>query len=264
MAAEFREIRERLDAVERGDKSLTYRQMMTTNDASNARSVYSERTGNGQYVPKDNEVYAAALVNPKYPVLVARFHVIVIGGGGACDIYLRASLSGNSRETRRWSLTGNPDGGFRHHTFEIAWLHGMPVDQWDETEAQTRVRRGNVEIHVNVTGTRFFRDRNEDFDADARSKGFTSAQSEFMQAWFDQSEKRYPVFFREPEYVFLAPSTAFPTATLEGTLITGSNVPGYPVQSAEQTLMSAPPLPTVGVWPDVEGTWPMPRRGADG
>lgn len=235
--------------------------MLTTNDASNAREVFTERTGPGQYVPKDNEVYAAALVNPKYPVLVARFHVIVVGDGGACEVYLRSNMAGSSRTTQRWSLVGNPDGGFRFHAFEVAWLHGMPVDQWDETDTQTRVRRGNVEIHVNVTGTRFFRDRNENFSADALAKGFTPSQVEFMEAWFRQDEKRYPVLFREPEYVFLAPESAFPTASAEGTLITGANVPGYPVQSAELSTMSAPALPTTDVWPDVEGAWPLHRKG---
>ncbi|MEO6089274.1 MAG: hypothetical protein ABIQ18_39795 [Umezawaea sp.] len=261
LAAEFREDRERLDALERGDRSLAYRQPLSTNDASNAREMYTTPLGNGQYAAKDSEAYSAALVNPRYPVLVARFHVFVIGNGGACEVYLRANMGTSSRSTRRWSITGSADGNYRSNTFEIAWLHGMPVDQWDEIEAQTLLRRGNVEIHANVTGNRFTRPRNADFSADALGKGFTASQTEFLAAWVTQSEVRYPVLFREPEYVFLAPLAAFPMASIEGSLITGSDVPGYPIrtEALASTARSSAEGPAA-LWPDEDGIWPMPPR----
>lgn len=261
----FREYEERLDALERGDRTLSYRQPLTTNDASNARELHMTQLGPGNWEARDHEIYAAALVNPKYPVLVARFHVVTYAGQ-IIETWLRSSMRGTSRLTQRWRVNG-PASGFRTVTFELAWLHGMEVNQWADTVDQSVVKRGNVELWVRVVNQAPNPFRNEDFSVDALSKGFTAAQTEFMQAWFPTTAARVPVFAREPEYVFLAPLSAFPTASPEGSLITGANVPGYSVVTATAASTSEPSA--VGlhgegpVWSDEPGEWPVTGREAD-
>lgn len=268
LGALFRDVDERLGVLERGDKSLTYRQMLTTNDASNARELHMQQQGT-TWVPQEHEVYAAALVNPKYPVMVARYHVILFKGCTA-DVWMRSAMGSASRLTQRWQLSGGngADGSSVFHTFEVAWLHGMPNNQWDDTTEQSLVKRGNVEIRVNVKTQSTYFVRSDDFSADAQSKGFTASQTQLMDFWFQKSSNRYAVFFREPEYAFLAPLSAFPAASPEGTLIPGSSVPGYPVvttSSATQAARTAadaalsnpngePPL-----WPNKAGAWPVRR-----
>ncbi|MCP3800204.1 hypothetical protein NLX83_13140 [Allokutzneria sp. A3M-2-11 16] len=255
LGANFRELDERISALERGDRSLSYRQALSTNDSEETRTFYMDRDG-GTSRPTTHVGYAASLVNPRYPVLVARFVVTLFNGAGAM-VHLRSDMAGASRETRRWNLTGGP-GDYRHHVFEIAWLHGMPVDQWSDTSAQQVIRRGQILFNTTVTAEKIINARDDDFSADAQRKGFTGQQTEFMVAWLRTTDNRYPVYFKEPEYVFLAPRNAFPTASIEGTLIPGSDVGGYPATEAPSARSSDTAHPPV--WTDSPGEWPTPTR----
>ncbi|HVK25212.1 MAG TPA: hypothetical protein VM677_27970 [Actinokineospora sp.] len=272
LGALFRDTEERLNVLERGEKSLSYRQMLTTNDASNARELHMTKSGS-TWVAAEREAYSAALVNPKYPVLVARFHVI-LWQGSACEVWLRAGMGGSSRITQKWNVTGGTGaaGTYRWHQFEVAWLHGMPTGQWDDTITQSVVKRGNIQFLANITAQSDRFPRNADYGADASAKGFTPQQAEFMAAWFETFSARNAVSFREPEYAFLAPLSAFPTASAEGTLIPGSDVGGYPVTSALAVMgfaamaeERASPAPSGAdpLWPNEIGEWPVRRRTDD-
>lgn len=216
LAAEFRSIEDRLSALERGEQSLTYRERLPINDASVSR-ILNKADG-------DRDVYSAALVNPQYPVMVARFHVQLYGTAAA-SVHLRASMNGTSRTTQTWNLTGKTSpNAWTFHTLEIAWLHGMPLDEWQDTEAVSSTRRGNVEFRANLTAEHIWFERNPDIDANLRAVGFTDPQNQALRFWFRTFPNTYESYFREPEYVFLAPLNAFPTASDEGTLLPGSRI----------------------------------------
>jgi hypothetical protein len=215
LAAEFRALHDRISALERGERSVTYRERLPVNDASTARVQYA---ANG-----DRDVYSAALVNPKYPVLVARFHVQLFGSAVA-KVFLRGSLGGVTRTTQTWTLNGKGATGWAFHTIEVAWLHGLPLDEWQDTETVSRTRRGNVEFHFQVTQDHIWFERNPDLSDNLMDVGFTAPQANALELWFRTFENRYDNLFREPEYVFLAPENAFPTASDEGTLLSGSRI----------------------------------------
>ncbi|MEU5693871.1 hypothetical protein [Actinosynnema sp. NPDC020468] len=261
LGAMFRGFEERLAALERGGKSLNYRQLLTTNDAANARELHMEQAGT-TWTPKDHEVYAISLTNPRYPVMVARFHLILIQGCAA-EVWLTSTMGAASRNTQRWQVTGGTGaaGTSVWSQFEVAWLHGMPTDQWSDTDAQRVLKRGNIELHVNVKQQSTRYERNPDFSADALSKGFTAAQTQFLDFWLAKSSNRNPVFAREPEYVFLAPLGAFPTASAEGTMITGASVPGYPVPAmasgTASVLSDGGNQAESAVWTGEPGDWPV-------
>ncbi|MBM7770622.1 hypothetical protein JOD54_000826 [Actinokineospora baliensis] len=215
LAAEFREIRDRLAILERGERSVTYRDRLPTNDAGVGRGGYA---GDGE-----RDVYSAALVNPRYPVLVMRTHVQLFGDSAA-RVLLRADMNGTVRTSQTWSLTGKPGPAWTFHTLEIAWLHGMPVDEWADTETLSTTRRGNIQLRWEVTNSHPWYTRAASFRDDLTAHGFSGDQAAVLDAWTVKSRNVYESYIREPEYAFLAPQNVFPTATTEGTLMAGSRI----------------------------------------
>ena len=216
IAAEIRRLEQRIRALEMGESNLSYRQALTTNDASTARVLYSS---NGL-----TDCYSAALVNPKYEVLVARWHVILYGSA-VMNVRLQADMGSTVRTTQTWTRTGKPSA-FAFHTFEVAWLHGMPVNQWAESDEDTRLRRGNVQFLGQVTTdhVQYPRTNTDIRDSLVNQFGFTASQANGLADWFTVKSNLRECFYREPEYAFLAPLSSFPTATLAGTLLPGSVV----------------------------------------
>ncbi|MBM7770892.1 hypothetical protein JOD54_001096 [Actinokineospora baliensis] len=195
---------------------MTYRDRLPVNDAQIARVGY--------VADGDRDVYSAALVNPRYPVAVARFHVQLFGAA-QCEVYLRASMGGTSRESRRWILSGKTaPNEWAWHILEVAWLHGMPLDEWRDTEVVSATRRGNIEFHWKVTQNQEWFARNPDLRTDLQNQGFTAAQANTLALWFQTFPAQISNYFREPEYAFLAPMNAFPSASAEGTLLAGSRI----------------------------------------
>ncbi|MGO1050749.1 hypothetical protein [Crossiella sp. CA198] len=241
LGAEFAAVDRRLSALERGDRQLTYRQALTTNDASVARERRSADGGFG-------DMYSAALVNPRYPVMVARWLVYVMHPAQA-RIQLHAGMPGHERLSRVWELVpASTDPGFRIYVMTVAWLHGMPIEQWGETAEQTRLRLGNIQFRCQVTKDALAYPREE-----LTAGGvFTGVQAARLRDWFGDKSNLYPVFFREPEYVFLAPRTAFPMASPEGTEINPGAAAAYLADSNNG--------PERSLWPNQPGVWPLPPR----
>ncbi|MGW0523045.1 hypothetical protein [Crossiella sp. NPDC003009] len=241
LGSEFAGVDRRLSALERGDRQLTYRQALTTNDASYARERRGTDGGFG-------DMYSAALVNPRYPVMVARWLVYVMHPARA-RIQLHAGMSGHERVSRVWDLAPpSTSTGFHIYVMTVAWLHGMPVEQWSETTEQTRLRQGNIQFRCQVTHDAVAYPR-EDLTAGGV---FTGEQANRLLDWFDPKSNLYPVFFREPEYVFLAPRNAFPMASPEGTEIDPGAVAAFLADSADG--------PERSLWPNEPGVWPLPPR----
>lgn len=216
LASEFKSLEARLTALEMGERSVTYRDRLPINDASVSRVGFSSHG--------DRDVYSAALVNPRYPVSVARFHVQLFGTA-QCDVYLKAKMNGVERTSQTWHLTGKTSpNAWAFHTLEIGWLHGMPLDEWQDTEAVSATRRGNIEFHWRVTQDHTWFTRNPDVRADLQAQGFTANQANTLAVWFSTFPNLIDSYFREPEYAFLAPANAFPTASIEGTLLPGSRI----------------------------------------
>ncbi|MFD8496211.1 hypothetical protein [Amycolatopsis sp. NPDC059657] len=240
-----------MSALERGERSVTYRDRLTTSDGGFARDM---RVRDGRQT-----IYACGMVNPKYPVLVARFMVQAFGTS-ACKFSFEASLKGVTTSTRTFTLRGNsnPDS-YNVQVFEIAWLHGMPLDEWQDTEAVSALRKCLVRYWAEATANQAVYARPASIHTDATANGFTVGQANVLQAWVQPAENTYAVAFHEPEYMFLAPLTTYPTATAEGTLLQGQPASAG-VTSAHHALEGAPSVSTLSVFPDEYGAWPLPPR----
>ncbi|WP_125790923.1 hypothetical protein [Amycolatopsis sp. WAC 01376] len=233
------------------------------------------------------------MVNPKYPVLVSRF-MIQAFGTSALRFNFEATLGGLTTSTRIFTMRGrtNPDD-YNVQVFELAWLHGMPVDEWQDTEAISVLRKCVVRYFAEATANHVWFARPSSLQSDATANGFSVTQANVLQSWVTPRENTYAVPVFEPEYMFLAPLSSYPTATTEGTLLRGtpsasfakqrqmlaSEPPDEPTPSAPQPVelperVPPPPLPVLETpdlpkpspgepspFPDTYGAWPLEPRG---
>ncbi|WP_410576638.1 hypothetical protein [Amycolatopsis sp. lyj-108] len=285
LQAEFRGLADRISALERGERKVTYRDRLTTNDGAVPRQLF---TRNGR-----EAVYASGMVNPKYPVLVARF-MIQAFGTSSLRFNFEAALGGLRTSTRTFTFRGktNPDE-WNVQVFEMAWLHGMPVDEWQDTEAVSVLRKCVVRYFAEATSNHVLNARPSSIWDDARANGFSVPQANVLLSWVQPTENTISVLVYEPEYVFLAPLSSYPTATAEGTLLQGT--PSAAAAQQRQTLTTeptddpvppdperielpkpVPPLPPpvfetpdlpapspkeAAPFPNTYGTWPLEPRG---
>ncbi|MEV6908079.1 hypothetical protein [Amycolatopsis sp. NPDC051071] len=285
LQAEFRGLADRISALERGERKVTYRDRLTTNDGAVARAMF---TRDGRQA-----IYASGMVNPKYPVLVARF-MIQLFGTSAVRFNFEATLGGLTTATRTFTLRGltSPDA-YNIQVFELAWLHGMPVDEWQDTEAVSALRKCVVRYFAEATADHVLYSRPSSIHADATANGFTVPQANVLSSWVAPRENTNPVLVYEPEYTFLAPLSSYPTATAEGTLLRGTPsaavakqthatttaapegssppvlepfeppgpVPPLPVPVFETPDLPAPSPQEPSPFPDTVGAWPLEPRG---
>jgi len=283
LQAEFRGLSERISALERGERKVTYMDRLATVDGGQAREMF-ERHGE---VP----VYTVGMVNPRYPVMVARF-MIQLFGQSQMKFKFTAGLGNLETQTRTFTMNGraNPDA-WNVQVFEIAWLHGMPLDEWEDTVAVSILRKCLVRYAVQATKNHVIYTRPADVWDDATAHGFTGEQANVLLAWVTPLENTYPVLVYEPEYLFLAPLSSYPTATAEGTLLQGIPAassrmlkaaraepapadPDRPGRVALPQPVPPPPPPVTDVpelpkptpaepspFPDRLGRWPLEPRG---
>ncbi|MFE0020516.1 hypothetical protein [Amycolatopsis sp. NPDC059021] len=285
LQAEFRALSDRISALERGERKVTYADRLATVDGAEARQM---RVRDGELA-----VYTVGLVNPKYPVLVARF-MIQVFGQASMKFNFSATLGNLTTRTRTFTVNGlsNPDA-FNVQVFEIAWLHGMPLDEWQDTEAVSVLRKCVVRYNVQATKDHVLYNRPADVWEDATRHGFTGDQANVLLTWVTPTENTYPVYAFEPEYAFLAPLSTYPTATAEGTLLQGTPatvaahgqalttdaadqpgrepapgrvvlpqpVPPPPAPTSDTPQLPAPSPAESSPFPDERGAWPLPPRG---
>lgn len=293
LQAEFRTLAERISALERGERKVTYSDRLATVDGAVAREM---RVKNG-----DLAVYTVGMVNPKYPVLVARFMIHVFGQASV-RFSFSSTLGNLVTQTRSFTMNGqtNPNG-YNVQVFEVAWLHGMPLDEWEDTEAVSILRKCVVRYQVQATKDHLIYNRPADVWDDATANGFTAQQANVLLTWITPTENTYPVRIYEPEYVFLAPLSTYPTATAEGTLLQGTPatlaaqsqsrtaaaqdepgpvvdpeppVPTTPGRVVLPEPVPPPPAPVLEIpelpapspvepspFPNEYGTWPLEPRG---
>ncbi|MGW4829526.1 hypothetical protein ACWEOG_18225 [Amycolatopsis japonica] len=233
------------------------------------------------------------MVNPKYPVLISRFMIHTFGNS-ALRFNFEATLGGLTTSTRTFTMRGltNPDR-YNVQVFELAWLHGMPVDEWQDIEAVSALRKCVVRYFAEVTANHVLYDRPDSIHADATANDFSVAQANVLASWVLPRENTYSVPVFEPEYMFLAPLSSYPTATAEGTLLRGTpnaalakkrqmldnEPPDEPTPPAPEPVelperVPPPPLPVLETpdlpapspsepspFPNAYGAWPLEPRG---
>ncbi|RSN58849.1 hypothetical protein DMH01_22845 [Amycolatopsis sp. WAC 04182] len=169
----------------------------------------------------------------------------------------------------------------------------MPVDEWQDTEAISALRKCVVRYFAEATANHVHYTRPSSIHADATANGFSVTQANVLQSWVAPSENTYAVLVYEPEYTFLAPLSSYPTATAEGTLLQGTPsaaaarqrltltmeptddpappdpepielpkpVPPLPPPVFETPDLPAPSPEEAAPFPNTYGTWPLEPRG---
>ncbi|MFF0144636.1 hypothetical protein [Amycolatopsis sulphurea] len=235
LQAEFRGLSERISALERGERKVTYMDRLATVDGIVAREM---RVRDGE-----RAIYTVGMVNPKYPVMVARFMVQVYGQA-SMTFRFTATLGNLTTNTRTFTMNGLTDPNrYNVDVFEIAWLHGMPLDEWEDTEAISVLRKCVVRYKVQATKDHVIYTRPADVWDDATAHGFTNEQANVLLTWITPTENTYAVLAFEPEYVFLAPLSTYPTATAEGTLLQGTPAPSTALRARRAVVQDEPAPP---------------------